>query len=232
MNTVVSLSLDHVSVASCHLLMLRCSRLHILYSWPQIPVCFPTLWVTVNFVEIWKEGNNDKNTKCTKRPQPLLLRVQLEPSLNALLVGLLFPKLSHPGGCWRFGGDSCLTEHHSGEMALCLRESKRLSQVSFIQRIWEDYSLWTVDQANVSLKMFCSTMVLHSLTVAQSTYSNRDPLNKESSWSSPSLKLSIIMKFPPLLFFFVFVLVSLEIVIFKSARLRIFLCHPSFHSEM
>ena len=108
----LTMSLSHPAI------MLRCSCLHILYSWPQIPVFFSALWVTVNFVESWKEDNNDKNTKCTKPPQPLLLRVQLEPSLNALLVGLDFPKLSHPGGCWRFGGDSCVTEPFWGDGTL------------------------------------------------------------------------------------------------------------------
>ena len=52
--TVFPFPLTSVHATSCQLLMLRCSSLHILYSWLQIPVCFPSLWVMVNFVEIQK----------------------------------------------------------------------------------------------------------------------------------------------------------------------------------
>lgn len=74
--TMFPLSYWHLCLP-CHLLVFRCSSVHVFYSWPQIPARFLTLWITLNFWGNLKWSQQWQNTKSTRRLQLLLFRAQL-----------------------------------------------------------------------------------------------------------------------------------------------------------
>lgn len=139
-----------VHVSSRRLFMLRWSSGQTLDSWPQLPVSFLTLWVTMNSAEISKRKQQWQNTEHTKSPWPLQFRAQLVPSFSALLLCLIFPTPSLQGVFEDL--EVTVVLQHSRETAICSKESEGLFQVPFMQRIREGCSLLSVGQEDESKK--------------------------------------------------------------------------------
>lgn len=169
MNTVnVSLALC-VSVSVSHPAICSCLGIEVCIYFIHGPKSlFALLPYELQWI-VWKcrKKATWQNTKSTKAPLPLLFRAQLVPSFNPLLVCLIFPK---PPFRWllKIWRGPIVLQNTSREMSVCSKESKKPSQVSFIRRIWEGYSLWSVGQANESSKKcLVRQWVQHSLTMAQ-----------------------------------------------------------------